>query len=53
MTFIERARANTATAFSPTDTPALTRWAKMLLMLQSIISLTVLAILTARAVNIL
>jgi uncharacterized membrane protein len=44
---------NTATAFSPTDTPALTRWAKMLMMLQSIISLTVLAILAARAVNIL
>src|SRR6266852_4861510 len=44
---------NTSTAFSPSDTPALTRWAKVLMMLQSIISLTVLAVLAARAVNIL
>jgi hypothetical protein len=44
---------NTSTAFSPTDTAVLTVWAKMLMMLQSIISLTVLALLAARAVNIL
>jgi hypothetical protein len=44
---------NTSTAFSPTDTPALDRWAKALMMLQSLISLTVLALLAARAVNIL
>ena len=44
---------NTSTAFSPTDTPVLARWAKALMMLQSIISLTVLALLAARAVNIL
>jgi uncharacterized membrane protein len=44
---------NTSTAFSPTDTPALARWGKVLMMLQSIISLTVLAVLAARAVNIL
>jgi hypothetical protein len=44
---------NTSTAFSPTDTPALARWGKALMMLQSIISLTVLALLAARAVNIL
>ena len=44
---------NTSTAFSPTDTPVLTRWAKVLMMLQSLISLTVLAVLAARAVNIL
>ena len=44
---------NTSTAFSPTDTPALARWGKVLMMLQSIISLTVLALLAARAVNIL
>jgi uncharacterized membrane protein len=43
----------TSTAFSPADTPALARWAKVLMMLQSIISLTVLALLAARAVNIL
>jgi hypothetical protein len=44
---------NTSTAFSPTDTPALTRWAKVLMMVQSLISLAVLALLAARAVNIL
>jgi uncharacterized membrane protein len=44
---------NTSTAFSPTDTPVLTRWAKILMMLQSLISLTVLVVLAARAVNIL
>ena len=44
---------NTSTAFSPTDTPVLARWGKALMMLQSLISLTVLLLLTARAVNIL
>jgi len=44
---------NTSTAFSPTDAPVLARWAKVLMMLQSIISLTVIALLAARAVNIL
>lgn len=44
---------NTSTAFSPTDAPVLARWAKLLMMLQSIISLTVIALLGARAVNIL
>lgn len=44
---------NTSTAFSPTDTPALARWGKVLMMLQSIVSLTVLALLAARAVNML
>ena len=44
---------NTSTAFSPTDAPVLERWAKALMMLQSLISLTVLALLAARAVNIL
>jgi hypothetical protein len=44
---------NTSTAFSPTDVPVLARWAKVLMMLQSVISLTVLALLAARAVNIL
>jgi hypothetical protein len=44
---------NTSTAFSPTDTPVLKRWAKGLMMLQSLISLTILALLAARAVNIL
>lgn len=44
---------NTSTAFSPTDVPVLSRWAKCLMMLQSSISLGTLAILAARAINIL
>ncbi|HYK59309.1 MAG TPA: hypothetical protein VEV85_07745 [Bryobacteraceae bacterium] len=44
---------NTSTAFSPTDVPVLSRWAKVLMMLQAAISLATLAILAARAVNIL
>jgi hypothetical protein len=44
---------NTSTAFSPTDVPVLARWGKVLMMLQSIISLTVIVLLAARAVNIL
>jgi hypothetical protein len=44
---------NTSTAFSPTDAPVLARWAKVMTMLQAIISLTVLVLLAARAVNIL
>jgi hypothetical protein len=44
---------NTATAFSPTDTPALSRWAKVMMMIQATISLMVIGILAARAVNIL
>jgi hypothetical protein len=44
---------NTSTAFSPTDTPVLSRWAKVLTMIQSTISLTVVVVLAARAVNIL
>jgi uncharacterized membrane protein len=43
----------TSTAFSPTDVPVLARWAKLLMMLQSMVSLTVLVLLAARAVNIL
>lgn len=42
---------NNSTAFSPTDVPVLTRWAKVLTMLQSIIALTVVALLVARAIN--
>ncbi len=44
---------NTSTAFSPTDTAVLSRWAKMGMMLQSLISLMIVALLAARAVNIL
>jgi hypothetical protein len=44
---------NTSTAFSPTDSPVLSRWAKSLMMVQSLISFTTVALLAARAVNIL
>jgi len=44
---------NTSTAFSPTDVPVLSRWAKGMMMVQSTISLSTLALLAARAVNIL
>ena len=44
---------NTSTAFSPTDCPVLSTWAKLLMMIQALISLTTVALLAARAVNIL
>jgi hypothetical protein len=44
---------NTSTAFSPTDCPVLSTWAKLLMMVQALISLTTVALLAARAVNIL
>ena len=44
---------NTSTAFSPTDTAVLSRWAKLGMMVQSSISLMIVALLAARAVNIL
>ncbi|HEY0759171.1 MAG TPA: hypothetical protein VGD59_07950 [Acidisarcina sp.] len=44
---------NTSTAFSPTDCPVLTRWAKLMMMVQSLISLAAVVLLAARAVNIL
>jgi hypothetical protein len=44
---------NTSTAFSPTDVPVLSRWAKVLMIVQSMISLMTVALLAARAVNIL
>ena len=42
-----------ATAFSPTDTMPLTRWSKMIMLLQSAVSLVTVALVVARAVNIL
>jgi len=44
---------NTSTAFSPTDVPVLSRWAKVMMIVQSSISLMTLALIAARAVNIL
>ncbi len=42
---------NSSTALSPADTAVLSRWAKLLMMLQATISLTVIAVLAARAIN--
>lgn len=42
-----------ATAFSPTDVMPLTRWAKLLMLAQSAVSLSTVALVIARAVNIL
>jgi hypothetical protein len=44
---------NTSTAFSPTDTSVLSRGAKLGMMAQSVISLAILVLIAARAVNIL
>jgi uncharacterized membrane protein len=44
---------NTSTAFSPTDVPVLSRWAKAMMIVQSSISLATVVLLAARAVNIL
>lgn len=42
-----------ATAFSPTDTMPLSRWAKMLMLLQSAVALVTVALVVARAINVL
>ncbi len=42
-----------STAFSPTDVLPHSRWAKVLMMIQSLISLIIVAVLAARAINIL
>ena len=42
-----------STAFSPTDTMPLTRWTKILMIVQSASSLLLLVMVAARAVNIL
>src|SRR5215472_18297325 len=44
---------NTSTAFSPTDTAALSRWAKIGMMLQSLVSLSIIVLLAARAISLL
>jgi uncharacterized membrane protein len=43
----------TSTAFSPTDTPVLSQWAKVLMMLQATIAFSTVTVLIARAINIL
>ncbi len=42
---------NTSTAFSPTDTAFLSRRAKVLMMVQALLSLVILAVLVSRAIN--
>ena len=44
---------NTSAAFSPTDTPVLSRRAKFLTMVQSVLSLTVIVVLVGWALNVL
>ncbi len=44
---------NSSTAFSPTDVPVLSRWAKVMMIVQAAISLATVALIAARAVNIL
>jgi hypothetical protein len=43
----------TCTAFSPTDTLVLTRWAKLMMMIQALMAFGTVILLTARAVNLL
>jgi len=42
-----------STAFSPTDTMPLSRWSKLLFALQAAVSFVTVALIAARAVNIL
>jgi hypothetical protein len=44
---------NTSTAFSPTDVPVLSTWAKLAMMMQATISFTTVLLLVGRVVNIL
>ncbi len=42
-----------ALAFSPTDTMPMTRWAKLTMLVQSVVSVVTVVLVIARAVNIL
>ena len=42
-----------SSTFGPTDAPLLARWAKVLTMIQILISLTIVILLIARAVGVL
>jgi len=44
---------NTSTAFSPADVSAIRHWSKMLMVVESAISLTLVVLVVARAVNVL
>jgi len=43
----------TATAFSPTDVSAIKRWAKLLMMMEAVVSLAIAVLVVSRAINIL
>jgi hypothetical protein len=43
----------TATAFSPTDISAIKQWAKLMMMIEAVVSLGIGALVIARAINIL
>ena len=45
--------SHTATAFSPTDVSAIKRWAKLLMMMEAMVSLSIGVLVVARAINIL
>lgn len=44
---------NTATAFSPTDVSAIRHWPKLMMVLEASVSLTLIGLVVARAVNVL
>ncbi len=44
---------NTALAFSPTDVSAIRLWAKLMMIVQSLVSLALTGLVIARAINIL
>ncbi len=44
---------NTSACFSPSDTPVLESWAKLLNMIQSLVSLTIIVVLVSRAVGVI
>ena len=43
---------NVALAFSPTDVSAIRRWAKLMMVLEALVSLSLAALVLARAINI-
>jgi hypothetical protein len=44
---------NVALAFSPTDVSAIRRWAKLMMIVEALVSLSLAALVVARAINIL
>jgi hypothetical protein len=44
---------NVALAFSPTDVSAIRRWANLMMVIEALVSLSLAALVVARAINIL